>query len=90
MGGYGGDMGGYGAGQGGGQGGPMGGYPNTGPYYGSAPPPMPYGPAKQQNPPPDIKCRKLFIGAIGSMTEETFYNYFTKFGPIEDYIVFRD
>ena len=24
------------------------------------------------------------------MTEETFYNYFTKFGPIEDYIVFRD
>lgn len=24
------------------------------------------------------------------MTEETFYNYFTKFGPVEDYIVFRD
>lgn len=37
-----------------------------------------------------MKRRKIFVGAIGAMTEETFYNYFTKFGPVEDYIVFRD
>lgn len=24
------------------------------------------------------------------MTEETFYHYFSKFGTVEDYIVFRD
>jgi len=32
----------------------------------------------------------MFVGGIGGATEEDFYNYFTKFGPIEDYIIQRD
>ena len=60
------------------------------PVYGNVPPPQPYGPAKQKNPPEDVKRRKLFVGALGGITEQAFYTYFQKFGPIEDYLIFRD
>ena len=29
----------------------------------------------------------MFVGGIGGATEEDFYNYFMKFGPIEDYFI---
>jgi len=58
--------------------------------YGNAPQPLPYGPAKQKNPTDEVKKRKLFVGAIGGMTEHAFYSYFNNFGPVEDYLVFRD
>ena len=45
------------------------GAPSLTPVYGNAPPPLPYGPAKQKNPTEDVKKRKLFVGAIGGMTE---------------------
>ena len=32
----------------------------------------------------------MFVGAIGGMTEQAFYNYFNNIGPVEDYLVFRD
>lgn len=46
------------------------------PYYGTAPQPQPYGPARQKNPTEDVKARKVFVGGIGGATEQDIYNYF--------------
>ena len=59
-------------------------------YYGSAPAPQPYGPARQKHLPEDVRARKLFICEIGDTNEETFYNKFKEFGEIEDYVVQRN
>ena len=59
----------------------------AGKYYGSAPQPMPYGPARQKNLPAEVGARKLFVYGIADTNEESFYNYFIKFGEIEDYVV---
>ena len=32
----------------------------------------------------------MFVGGIGGATEQDVYNYFSKFGGIEDYVVQRD
>ena len=74
----------------------MGNVPSTAPpgtqgaYYGTAPQPLPYGPARQKQLPDAVKARKLFIFGIADSTEEVFYNYFIKFGEIEDYYVQRE
>ena len=48
------------------------------------------GPARWKDPPEDIKRRKIFVGGLPrGVNEETIYNYFTKFGEIEDYILMR-
>jgi len=48
---------------------------------------MPSGPATQKHLPQDVQARKLFVGHIGGTWEKDFYEYFSKFGEIEDYIV---
>ncbi len=37
-----------------------------------------------------VKMRKLFVFGIADTNEEAFYNYFAKFGEIEDYTVQRE
>jgi len=48
------------------------------------------GPARWKDPPEDVKRRKVFVGGLPrGVNEEILYNYFAKFGTIEDYILMR-
>ena len=60
------------------------------PTLAGIPPPLSWGPARTKELPDHILQRKIFVGLLNNTTEQDFYLYFSKFGPIEDYFVQRD
>jgi len=38
----------------------------------------------------DVKARKLIVFGVGDTGEQPFFEYFKKFGDVEDYIVLKD